>query len=705
MVILVRATGLAAMLLGSISAAHATPETCRERLLPPPAEAATGKRPITARDLVELRDFGRTDSGPAGKPVFSLSPDGGRVAIALRRADPDTDSYCLGIAIVALDGSGGVALVDVGGEYISTTVDARGIPATPTGVPYGVAPLWSPDGKAVFYMRRDKGVTQLWRAEVESGQARPLTRFPIDALSVEWSQDQHRLLVATRPSLAEGELAIQREGRRGYHFDGRFSTLFESKPRPPLPLPQQISAIDPVSGEERILSNEEAASMRSKANAAQPKEAILFAASGGGGRAWTARDGANPYNAPAPLHVEFGGVELPCPAEICSARVAAIWWRGPDELYILRGGGADDAGRLALYRWNVRSEPRPRLLFQTDAALLNCLPWRDALLCGAESSTQPRRLVRVETSSGRMTPLFDPNPEFAGLRLGSVERLRWRNAQGMQTYGDLVLPPNHHAGERHPLIVVQYTSNGFLRGGTGDDYPIFLLAGHGFAVLSFQRPAALRETYRTPDVNAAQRINIAGYAERRTIFSSLLTGVDAAIARGAVDPKRLGISGMSDGATTTQFTLNNSTRFKAAAISSCCDEPSWLFVVGPAYRDAALSWGYPKQATDGEAFWKPMSLSVNAATMRTPLLIQVPDAEYRGALETFSALQQHGAPIDMYVFPGEYHVKSSPAHRLAIYDRAVGWFEFWLFGAVKDSAGLSEEILRWEELRRAKPQN
>ena len=55
--------GAAALLLSAAAPAFAAPG-CAERLLPP---AATGPvSPMTARALVELRDFGRSDSAVAG---------------------------------------------------------------------------------------------------------------------------------------------------------------------------------------------------------------------------------------------------------------------------------------------------------------------------------------------------------------------------------------------------------------------------------------------------------------------------------------------------------------------------------------------------------------------------------------------------------------------------------------------------------------
>src|SRR3546814_17530678 len=72
---------------------------------------------------------------------------------------------------------------------------------------------------------------------------------------------------------------------------------------------------------------------------------------------------------------------------------------------------------------------------------------------------------------------------------------------------------------------------------------------------------------------------------------------------------------------------------------------------------------------------RPRSLAVNAERIDTPLLMQLADSEAMLALETFTALREHGQPVEMYVFPGELHNKWQPAHRLAVYTRNIDWFD------------------------------
>jgi dipeptidyl aminopeptidase/acylaminoacyl peptidase len=238
-----------------------------------------------------------------------------------------------------------------------------------------------------------------------------------------------------------------------------------------------------------------------------------------------------------------------------------------------------------------------------------------------------------------------------------------------------------------------------MRGGTGDEVPIQLLASRGYSVLSIQKPEALPETLSATDLDALQRTNVTDWAERRRLFRSLDAGIDAAVAAGIADPDKIGIAGFSDGGGTVQFALNNSTRFGAAAIGTCCDEPGMMFVGGPSYAASGARWGYPPAGADGRQFWKPQSLSLNAERMRVPLLLQLADSEVRGAAEPFAALKAQGAPVDMYVFAGERHLKTRPAHRLAVYLRNADWFDFWLRGVESNIPARQAELVRWRAMR------
>src|SRR3546814_11566231 len=69
-------------------------------------------------------------------------------------------------------------------------------------------------------------------------------------------------------------------------------------------------------------------------------------------------------------------------------------------------------------------------------------------VCARETSLQPRDLVEIDWTAGFIRPLIDLNPEWSDLKLGTVTRLKWVNKFGIETFGDLVLPPNHARADR-----------------------------------------------------------------------------------------------------------------------------------------------------------------------------------------------------------------------------------------------------------------
>jgi dipeptidyl aminopeptidase/acylaminoacyl peptidase len=367
--------------------------------------------------------------------------------------------------------------------------------------------------------------------------------------------------------------------------------------------------------------------------------------------------------------------------------------------FVRRQGWNDEDS--ALYRWKPGSGP-PRPLLATTDALIGCIPAGAMVVCTRESAARPRHLVTIDMKSGRTALLFDSNPEFGRLRLGRVERLRVRSHIGLPAWADLVLPPGYRPGTRLPLVVVQYTSRGFLRGGSGDEYPIFPMAARGYAVLSFEKaPFAASLDPTLKDWTAATAANERNWTNRRSLLSAIEAAVRVVVARGIVEPARIGISGLSDGATTTRFALINSKMFAAASISTCCLEP-WTVntYAGIAFADFIRASGYPSLLRPDPRFWRDASLAQNARRIDTPLLMQLNDDDgHLLALEAFESLREAGKPVEMYVFPGEFHFKWQPVHRLAIYRRNLEWFDFWLRGIEDPDPAKADQYRRWRGLR------
>ena len=680
------------IILGCLFADAEARASCTD-LMPDTRARAAPVREITAEDLIRLRDIGFPDAAVTGPSPLAVSPDGTRVAVVLSRADVATNSYCRALVVVPVHG-GAPRVVDTGGEFVSLGSFVRGL-WVDTGFPRLVTPAWSPDGRSIAFIKREHGIGQAVMVHDDRSGPPISTRLSVDVEDLWWDR-QGKLYVATRPGVEDAAAAIDKEGESGWLYDARIAPNYGPRPRVRASdAPLTVWEVDPANGSSRPAR---------AGLSALPDRSATTAVSNAGNRAWLERSGVSPFAPQQLWATDANGKKVACGSEQCRGRFLGIWWNdGGREVRFLRREGWNQEA-YALYRWQVGARA-PIRSFATTDVIQNCVPAGTKLACTFENSTMPPRIVLVDPTSGRWRTLFDPNPEFRRLRLGTVRRLRVRNDRGFEAWGDLVLPPTYRKGARLPMILVQYNSRGFLRGGTGNEYPILPLAAQGFAVLSFERPRAVASadpTLRTDEeLNAA---NEKGWAERWSIQSALVAGTDAAIATGRIDPRRVGITGLSDGATAVRFALINSDRFAAAAISSCCLEPKTVMTYGGiAWAEYNRAVGYPLATVDNPEFWRPMSMAMNAGRIRTPLLMQLADEEYLLALEAFEALRENGAPVELYAFPDEHHVKWQPVHRLAVYNRNLDWFDFWLRCHEDPAPEKAAQYRRWGTMRSRAP--
>lgn len=640
-----------------LAAAASSTFGCGSKVPSPPVTTAGSF--VTAADLVRLRDIGdptyRQDA-----PGLSISPDGRKIAFQLREADPAANSYCLSILVTDADGRGPVQVVDTGGELMRHEDPQWGLGPYPSGNPVTITPLWSADGSRLAFLKRVNGHDEAWMVDLALGRARRLSSGPDNVVAIAWSADPDRLLVTYEPLEAvEDERRL--EGLTGYRLDDRFVPVQSARPFFRAPLPRRTETVQVDEPGQKVQPE-------------RPSEKSLA-------QKWTLvpEDDSQDLHNIADVAVQ-AGIDARCPMPTCQGRILRSWVSADRKrLMVLRRTGRAGSD-MAVITWTINSGDMSEH-FRTSGLLLGCEAVGSDLICANEEATLPRRIVRLALPTGALQVVFDPNPEFSRFRLGEVRRLFWTNERGIETWGDLVLPPIAEHGTKPPLIVTSYRSRGFLRGGTGDEFPIQPFAAKGYAVLSFEEPRDLASFTKAQDRAEIGAINRKDWANRRSIQSSLEAGIKTVEALGVSDPTRRGITGLSEGATILWWSLINSNLFHAASVSSCCEEPvssmALLGERGARYFEAA---GYPSPTGDDRSFWSSMSVSRNVERIAAPILFQLADAEFRHSLVTIRALRSRGKPLDAYVFPGEEHIKWQPAHRLATYERNIAWFDFWLRG-------------------------
>jgi dipeptidyl aminopeptidase/acylaminoacyl peptidase len=681
---------------------HADDVLAAHRLQPQPERP----RPITAAELVELRDIG----GHVG--TLSLSPNQRFVAFVIQQASLKTNSYRT--ALYAKDLSSAADPIFLGSAGpVRLGVSAGRVAG------YLSEPLmrWSPDGEWVALLRGVGGDAQVWRFRRDGGSMQQVTWSTIPIVDFRWSRSGSELIYETEGArgIASGE--NHQERARGYLFDHRFWPDYSVMPAGlacnglsafglstrQLPACQRgYHAIHVETGAQRDASDDEQRLFETMpdaapvSNAGPPTNRRLR----GDLSLWIENLDPDRFRGFAPPRViAISGPASPggprrCRFSLCVGNVQNAWWVGsqrPNVMFVRNEGHGDRY--TAIYEWDTLRN-RVRRILRTDARVTGCQQSGKRLICFRETPTQPRSIVAIELRSGDIQTIVDPNPHMRQIALTRVEALEWTDAFGNATFGHLVYPATYKPGMKFPLVIVQYRSRGFLRGGVGNEYPIHLFAAQGFFVLSFDAPqdADDRATLHGEEFEARSWQN---FYERRRSFSALENILSTLIERGQVDPRRIGITGLSDGAETVSFALIHSDRYRAAIASDALWHPSLYHIANRDFRRYVKRYiGMPDDSR-----WREISLGLNAERIQTPLLLNVADHELLATTMNFTQLEDAGSPVEMHVFPDEYHNKWQPIHRYSIYRRNLQWMLYWLQNVEMPDAVDRDQYSRWAKLR------
>ena len=614
------------------------------------------KLDVSPSVLATLNDIGGMADVVA---PFSVSPNNLQLAVVVRAADPTANVYRQELVVIDIGSAKVERILELDGDPV-LQLNAQG---RPIGTLETIVPQWSPDGTRLYVILNRDGAAQLVELTIATGKARQVSHVPGGILDFKLRRGGRYAFVRYLEANSPSPEVAEAERLRGYRYDDRWRPSSSNRPSSPRPLEKKADLT--IAGGELIgLQEPEVTESTNQPNIAD----------GEFGHARIEPVDPKYINSPVRVAVtDRRGVQTICPKSVCSD-AEAIWWGTTNATLFVkrRTGWANSTSEIVSW---LPGEQKGKILLRTADLISGCRAAGNEIICAIDGSDQPRRLVALNQITGDERIVFDPNPGWRRFRTGSVRRLHWRNYLGLEVIGDLVLPPEKQAGDKLPLIVVGYTTRGFLRGGTGDLVPILPLAAQGFAVLVVQNPIDAGFIEPVADLAEAIRRHFDNWSDRRSASDAILKGIELAVQTGPIDRNRIGITGFSNGSENAQFAMiTNPDLFKAAAFYSCCEDPvAARIAFGPAMARNLVDWGYPK--LDSGDRRTESSLAAHASQVKSPILLQVSDGEYLLALEAFSALTEAGKCISMYVHPDEYHIIWQPAHRLAIYDRTISWFK------------------------------
>jgi dipeptidyl aminopeptidase/acylaminoacyl peptidase len=304
----------------------------------------------------------------------------------------------------------------------------------------------------------------------------------------------------------------------------------------------------------------------------------------------------------------------------------------------------------------------------------------------ADDATHLTELYVSGTREFAPRKLTDLTAQVRGWKLGSVEVVSWKSKDGTLIEGVLHKPDDYDPKRKYPLLVK-------IHGGpTGVSQPRYLPSDYAYPVQAFLAKGALvlEPNYR----------GSAGYGAKFRALNvrnlgvgdmwDVMSGIDALIAKGIVDPNRLAAMGWSQGGYISAFLTTHTDRFKAISVGAGISDWATYYVstditpFTPQYL-GATPWDDPQ-------IYAKTSPITTIRQAKTPTLIQHGSADRRvpvpDAFELYRGLLDQHVDARLILYTGFGHGIDKPKSALALLQANLDWFSHYVWGEPipKDSA-------------------
>lgn len=292
----------------------------------------------------------------------------------------------------------------------------------------------------------------------------------------------------------------------------------------------------------------------------------------------------------------------------------------------------------------------------------------------ARTMDRPGEIYVLRPGTAKPQRLTNYNAWLGRYRLGASKSIAWSDGRGFRPDGVLTYPPGYRPGRRLPLAVMIH--GGPTASSTTSYSGIAqLMAANGWIVF--------QPNYRGSD-------NLGKAFAKATVphitsapAEDIETGVEAVLARGEVDPKRIGVSGWSEGGLLTSWLITHDTRWRAAVSGAAVND--WV-----QYDSLTDSKDFTPQFIGYSPWTSPAHYKMfedesplsYASRVRTPTLIMTDSGDYRVptplAYEFYHAVRATGTPVQFVVYPVIGHFPSDPVRAEDVYRRWLGWLAKYL---------------------------
>lgn len=314
-------------------------------------------------------------------------------------------------------------------------------------------------------------------------------------------------------------------------------------------------------------------------------------------------------------------------------------------------------------------------------------PEREVRELGLRIEQSPSEPARLVTRRGRV--VWDPNREIRH-RLSRVDAITWTDGGGAVRQGGLYWPADYESGRHYPLVVQthgfspeEFRPSGVFPG----DFAALTLAAHGFFVLQVREACP----------NDAHEVECAAEAYR--------SGVSNLVAKGLIDPKRVGIAGFSRSCLYVLEALTRDPDVYGTAIlfdgitGSYTEYVQSVDVGQDEYaRESRTLFGALPYG-DGLQAWIKRAPAFHVDRIAAPVLIEAPKIGVDAMWEPYANLRYLHKPVELQIVDTAEHPPTEPRIESAMSELTLDWFRFWLQNFKSVEPAKAEQYRRWEELK------
>ena len=676
--------------------------------------SGTDKRAITQKDILDFHWV----IGP------QMSPEGSKIVYTYVTTTPKNDGYQTSLWIVAVNGSSPARQLTAG--------------------PRDTSAQWSPDGKTIAFVRSEPTVEgrrpsgQIYLLSLEGGEARPLTDLPRGAAGPVWSPDGKSMAFSSSTTAKDLEKktpeepasdvrvilkAAYRANGGGYTQSERASHIWvvEVPVVPGVAQKARQITSGPFSEVDAIWAKDSAKIYYTSNREPEPyykaQDSDVYAVAAAGGepvkvasidgpirglsispdgkrlafvgtltgtpiRSYSQPDlwvmPLDSASSPRNLTVDYdfdigGGVGGDQHAPAGGQAGGKPFWTADGSAIVV---GSSEEGKTNLVRVDA-SSGRVTAYTKGNHDLLTYTVSADASKVAAVIST-PTNIGDVFCFDGSFHQLTKINDTlFSGLKMSEPEMIWTTSFDGKKIQSWVQRPPDYDAAKKYPLILNIHGGPHAAYGYTFD-HEFQWMAAKGYIVL-YPNP-------RGSTSYGQDFANIIQYHYPGDDYKDLMAAVDDVIARGWVDPKKMGVTGGSGGGVLTNWVIGHTDRFAAAVSQRSIANWSdfWYtadFTLFQATWFKAAPW-------EDEADFKARSPITYIDKIKTPTMLIEGEVDFRtppaaGGEQMFRALKYKHVPTAMVQFPGESHELSrsgKPNHRIERLEHIVAWFDKYVMG-------------------------